>query len=272
MNGPGHRLDHIGTEARRLDPGTQIIRGRSGSHNCPWQTCTMTRTPKELTRVPLKPVVPTDPFGTSSRYRELRVLLVRPQAQHAALCWLRRATDGSLSFGFSASITIAHVGYARNTGRTLETRGEPQRVTSPLETRSNVHATLHPSGTCQVRAARHPPLFRYDIKWHPVEKPFTWLYAYSPVVGMLPKASRRKRDALVSAPAASQCVRLRVDVLPRPERIEPGTELRFSQQCLDTLFHVGPDYVCRVGLFAQAAAPPAILLATDVSLDPLATL
>ena len=69
-------------------------------------------------------------------------------------------------------------------------------------------------------------------------------------------------------PRLSQCVRVRVDILPRPERIEPGTEFEFSQ-CLDTLFHIGPDYVCRVGLFGQAPAPPAIFIATGVALDPL---
>ena len=167
---------------------------------------------KEAARVPLKTVVPADPFGTTSKYRELRILLARPREQYVALCWLRRATDGSLSFGFSGRITVEHVGIAHNTGLALEVRGDPEQVTSPMNTRRNVHATLHPSGICQVRAEKNAPLFTHNLECRPARaRPGESLRYGAPRFARHPSAPALPRATGLSASCgsrSSRCLRL----------------------------------------------------------------
>ena len=204
---------------------------------------------------------PRNPFGTGEAHRKMRVVLKSPIGLHP-LCWLFRAPDGGLSFGFPKNFYAGYTG----TGF-LKNAGELQRITADnlghmaIEKRISPHVTLHPSGICHLRTERHKPLVEYTLAgWFPVTKEFDFIHAHSDPIFRLPTvAQARTRDSVIPFPSENLSAYLRIDILPR----DPGPRHAMK---FDTTVVVlgGPDYVVRMSIYHDEPISAQLLINTLV--------
>ena len=192
-------------------------------------------------------VSPDDPAGKGNAYRTSRILIESGVGLHA-VCWMVRALDGSLSFGFSHDFTVAGLG----TGKVNEdSELVPVALSAisdvPHDHRIRPHVTLHSSGVCHIRTERHEPILQHLVPgWYPVKQAFYFIHAFTDPLREIPVVEKpRKRDAVVRRFIDTNLsAYIRVEILPS----DPGAADHLGLNT-EVVVLVGPDYCLRTAVY-----------------------
>jgi hypothetical protein len=202
-----------------------------------------------------------NPFGTGEGHRRLRIVLKSPLGLHP-LCWLFRAIDGSLSFGFPKNFYAGYTGtgFFNKAGKLQRTTAENLEHIA-MEKRISPHVTLHPSGICHLRTERHKPLVEYKIpEWYPVTKEFDFIHAYSDPIVRLPTVQQaRSRDNVLPFNSEHHSAYVRIEILPAA----PGKHAMTFDGNAMVVVSGGPDYVVRVSIYGHDSVMAQILINTS---------
>ncbi len=241
-----HGLQSVGFQRRHC------VVARQGHH------CTLPLAPKFCYALPsqdnalLNPAIATTiahsmanlPLGKTGKFQKAN-LLASFKGELFKVGWIRFASDGGMYAQFHYKAPITCVGEAIQASGLLQARTREDLTHCPLDMRSNVHLSLHPSGKIHVRSNRQKPIIELDFgQWLPVSKPCLLGYFFSPAVGTLDRQEKPKfQDRVFSVARPEDGIRATITVLPK--------DFHPTQPAL---MGVSPRY--NIGVTIAAVSPP----------------
>ncbi len=130
-------------------------------------------------------------------------------------------------------------------------------------TGSGVHISLHPSsigkrGVMHLRE-HHPGqiMYRRELDWHPVHKPFHLLRSYSPPLDTCALSQKKPTVTTKIDPNYKDSLELRIDIFPR------STEEHLPVEKSAEIWGFCPEYLVRVSIALANQRTPALIYWPD---------
>jgi hypothetical protein len=138
---------------------------------------------------------------------------VSSQGKAHKIGWLEFGRDGSLYLQIYASQPIVDIGTAVLKNSILTKTASQGVGTIPLDERTGVHLSLHPSGKVHIRRGRKRPIVVTHLGcWLPVIVPFVFALVFTEAVNSLPRV--QAKGQMYDVPDPGDSLRLEVVISP----------------------------------------------------------
>ena len=162
--------------------------------------------------------IPNGILGPTKRFRQQNIdVLCHGKCRRIG--WLLFGKDGSFYFHPKGKSPVIQVGNAVQEDGKLVKLDSHELSAIPLEGRTGIHLSLHPSGRVHVKGSAGKEITVAEIgPWLPVRRRFVFAYVYTVPVGNLPEVSEADPATEMRDPGRS----LRLDLMLCPLNEEDG--------------------------------------------------
>lgn len=162
--------------------------------------------------------IPDGIMGPTKKSRQLNID-VSCQGKRRRVGWLLFGTDGSLYFHPKGKSAVVQIGNAIQKDGKLVRLDSNDLSPIPMEDRTGIHLSLHPSGLVHVKGSTGNKITAANIgPWTPVKRSFVFAYIFTVPIGNLPEVQEAGPAKELGDPGKS----LRLDLIISPLNEKDG--------------------------------------------------